>query len=341
MGGALPEGRVRASTFLRRRRIPGAVASRLSALEKSPRGRLTAWCWSVRAAQVSCRPFAWNWVEPEGADGGPAYAGVRRGEVVAHEFSGSVEFGGVATWTIRFPAAAGTASDAAEDIKVGSPELRAALDLRHVLDCRRPPAPVEGWLVCLSRSMGEWYYAAEGVGSQWHRPGLSPAAAAERSRCKSSCAIWGHRSKANVTDHRDRMDRIRRNMDFKEEKLARWRAEARGLTYYDWCGERPAAGALSPGCASPCPVHGPHVAHQVRRVDSREHHVRGVPAAHWRGALGRGSVHPRPPLSPPRLRPHCLGLRSQVSLLRRVQRAPRGQEARSERAGLTAACRLA
>ena len=159
---------------------------------------------------------------------------------------------------------------------MSAPELRAALDLRHHLDCREAPPPVEGWVVCRSRSTGEHYYACEGVGSQWHRPGLDPRDPAQRSCCKSPCAVWGHRSRANVKDHCDRMERIQRNFEFKvrtegcrerrwrpitcrrrpggaidvlphhpraslsqEEKLTKWRIEGepRGLSYYEWCVE--------------------------------------------------------------------------------------------------------
>jgi hypothetical protein len=93
--------------------------------------------------------------------------------------------------------------------------LRAALDLRHILDCRGPPPSVPGWGVCLSRTTGEYYYAREGVGSQWHRPGLSPQSPLHRMQCKASCGIWGHRSKNNVNDHVERMQRIKRNFEFK------------------------------------------------------------------------------------------------------------------------------
>lgn len=94
-------------------------------------------------------------------------------------------------------------------------ELRAALDLRHILDCRGPPALVPGWSTCLSRTTGMYYYAKEGVGSQWHRPGLSMHVPEHRMQCKSSCGMWGHRSQNNIDDHVDRMERIKRNFEFK------------------------------------------------------------------------------------------------------------------------------
>lgn len=49
---------------------------------------------------MACRPFAWQWEEPQGDDGGPLYEGVRRGEITANTFSGS-EYGGVGSWTIK------------------------------------------------------------------------------------------------------------------------------------------------------------------------------------------------------------------------------------------------
>jgi hypothetical protein len=39
-----------------------------------------------------------------------------------------------------------------------------------------------------------------------------------------------------VAEHVDRMQRIARNLEFKDEKMAKWAREGqtRGLSYYDW-----------------------------------------------------------------------------------------------------------
>ena len=248
--------------------------------------------------QVACRPFAWEFIEAKpGSDrGGPAFKGVRFGEIVGHSFTGSPLYGGVATWEIRFdaepedtykpendlagqevsrrgrrssslsrsqpnentiiargnsrrsssrsrrssntsngsnqengsgsgsaqrrssgeahagaaPAAAtpeqqrrSHATSTTTTICVSTPELRAALDLRHHLCCNlAPPPEVAGWSVIQSRSTREYYFAQAAAGSQWHRPGLNPSVPSERERCRASCAIWGHRSKANIFDHK-------------------------------------------------------------------------------------------------------------------------------------------
>lgn len=231
--------------------------------------------------QVACRPFAWDFAEAKpGSDrGGPAFKGVRFGEIVGHSFRGSSQYGGVATWVIRFDAepepdsgeagqdktrrgrrsgslshsephdtASATNSNSrrsssrnrrsssnssqgnnsgsgAQDnsaptagspeqrsarastttISISTPELRAALDLRHHLCCNlTPPPEVAGWSVIQSRSTREYYFAQAAAGSQWHRPGLTPSLPEERERCRASCAIWGHRSTANIVDHKAR-----------------------------------------------------------------------------------------------------------------------------------------
>jgi hypothetical protein len=216
-----------------------------------------------RILQVACRPFAWDFAEAKpgegGGGGGPAFKGVRFGEIVGHAFSGSELYGGVATWTVRFdepePEAAELPEGPAADPEgpplgrrsssrsrnsnssssspssggerrrsggegaaaghsprrdrgpatatVRTPELRAALDLRHHVGCNLSAPPgVPGWTVCKSRSTAEYYFAQPAVGSQWHRPGLTPSAPGDRERCRASCAVWGHRSKANVQDHK-------------------------------------------------------------------------------------------------------------------------------------------
>jgi len=327
--------------------------------------------------QVACRPFAWEW-----ADTSPPYKGVRRGEVVGHAFRGSREYGGVATWTIRITdapvptssgsysgaaggpspgrrggapgafagvaaagaraATAATAAVAVTTVTVNSVELRAALDLRHALDCRGPPVAPPGWVVCLSRSTGEYYFASEGSGSQWHVPGLNPRDPAQRPRCRASCGVWGHRSKINVVDHRDRMERIRRNFEFKvrllfcfvrvcvlsSRKIQSCRVNER-FSSCSMCGVRLFAACLQL-LVTPVPLPLRFAGGQagavagrgraararllrlVRGFDPGEQHVRRVPAHHRRGALGRGAVHHGPPCPAPRLRPHCLRLGSQV-----------------------------
>ena len=102
---------------------------------------------------VGSRCMAWSW-----SDETPS---LRRATVTSHSCEGD-DLGTLGTWTLTL-SSAGTNRRPCT-IEVRAPELRAALDLRHHVDCRGEPPPLspelrrQGWSAKQSRSTGDWYY---------------------------------------------------------------------------------------------------------------------------------------------------------------------------------------
>ncbi|KAH8050643.1 ATP transmembrane transporter [Aureococcus anophagefferens] len=135
-----------------------------------------------------------------------------------------------------------TFSDDRQDYELSKLEaLRAALDLRHELDCSGEPPPLgaeleaQGWTAKKSRSTGDWYYVWQGPGgaatSQWERPGCAwPGAAA--------CNCEGHRPAPHVDSHVDRMERKAGLVASCLAKFAEYERSDAKQTYYEWCRAR-------------------------------------------------------------------------------------------------------
>jgi hypothetical protein len=192
---------------MRRRGLPGAHPERVGA-------RVMAWTWDA-----------------------PGAAGVARGTVAAHAVDHRDDLGGRGEWT----AAVNGADGSTYDVRLHAPELRAALDLRHELDCSGEPPPLDpeleaqGWTAKKSRSTGDWYYVWQGPGgaatSQWERPGCAwPGAAA--------CNCEGHRPAPHVDSHVDRMERKAGLVASCLAKFAEYERSDAKQTYYEWCRAR-------------------------------------------------------------------------------------------------------
>ena len=102
---------------------------------------------------IGSRCMAWSW-----SDETPS---LRRATVTSHSCEGD-DLGTLGTWTLTL-SSAGTNRRPCT-IEVRAPELRAALDLRHHVDCRGEPPLLspelrrQGWSAKQSRSTGDWYY---------------------------------------------------------------------------------------------------------------------------------------------------------------------------------------
>ena len=81
----------------------------------------------------------------------------------AHEQLVEDDLGQMGAWTVALDAGRRAPREA-----LRAPELRAALDLRHHLDCRGEPPPLsqeltdEGWSAKQSRSTGDWFARPRG-----------------------------------------------------------------------------------------------------------------------------------------------------------------------------------
>ena len=148
---------------------------------------------------IGSRCMAWSW-----SDDTPS---LRRATVTSHACEGD-DLGLLGKWTLTL-SSAGT-NRRPTTIEVRAPELRAALDLRHHVDCRGEPPALspelrrQGWSAKQSRSTGDWYYVHTspngGATSQWERPGCDWPNA-------PSCACLGHRTSTRIDSHLDRMER--------------------------------------------------------------------------------------------------------------------------------------